>query len=112
MEDLPQEELCIIHPLVDELRGDGLWAMWEANVLQSVEQQGGVIVQCRDANLQAHGPQLAGLHTTRQPLQDGLHKQGDTLTPPEEGRENSSVKQRQHNRHHSYIHHIMRGHPA
>ena len=79
MDILPQEELCVIHPLVDELRCDWLWAVREADVVQCVQQEGGTVVESSDGHLQTHGPQLTGLHSPRQALQNGLHKQGDAL---------------------------------
>lgn len=75
----PQEELGVIHPLVDEMGSDGLRAVLEMHVVQSVDEQGWVVVQSGDGNLQAHGPQLIGPHPTHQTLQNRLHKQRDAL---------------------------------
>lgn len=59
--------------------GDGLSVVGEAQILQRVEQQRRVIVECRDGHLQAHGPQLAGLHLSRQTLQSCSYEQGNHL---------------------------------
>lgn len=76
---LPQEELGVIDPLVDEVGCDWLRAVGEVHVVQRLNEQGGVVVQrCYD-HLQTHGPQLAGLHATHQPLQHHLHEQRDAL---------------------------------
>lgn len=59
--------------------GDGLSVVGEAQILQRVEQQRRVIVECRDGHLQAHGPQLAGLHLSCQTLQSCGYEQGNHL---------------------------------
>lgn len=59
--------------------GDGLRVVGEAEILQGVEEQRGAVIKCSYGHLQAHGPQLAGLHLPRQTLQRSAHKQGDDL---------------------------------
>lgn len=59
--------------------GDGLRVVLEVHVVQSVDEQGWVVVQSCDGHLQTHGPQLAGLHPAHQTLQNCLHKQRDAL---------------------------------
>lgn len=76
---LPQEAVNVFEPLGDEVVGDGLSVVWEAQVLQGVEQQRGAVVQGCDGHLQTHGPQLTGLHLPRQPLQRSRHKQRNNL---------------------------------
>lgn len=75
----PQEELGVVHPLVDEVCGEGLGAVGEVHVVERVEEQSGAVVQSRDGHLQTHGPQLVGLHAPHQTFQDGLHEQRDAL---------------------------------
>lgn len=61
---------------------DGLSVVGEAEILQGVEEQRGAVIKCSDGHLQAHGPQLAGLHLPRQTLQRSAHKQGHNLQQP------------------------------
>ena len=75
----PQEELCVIHPLVDEMSCDGLRVVWEMHIVHGVDEQGWIVVQSSNGHLQTHGSQLTGLHTPHQTLQHCLHKQRDTL---------------------------------
>lgn len=59
----------------------GYWlsVVGEAQVLQGVEQQRRAVIQSTDGHLQAHGPQLAGLHLPRQTLQCCGYEQGHHL---------------------------------
>lgn len=40
----PQEELGVIHPLVDEVGSNRLRVVWKVHVVQSVDEQGWVVV--------------------------------------------------------------------
>lgn len=91
---LPQEKLCVIHPLVDEVGSDGLWVMWEVHVVHSVDEQGWVVVQSGYGHLKTHGPQLTGLHPSHQTLQYRFHKQGDALQVGERQRNQAAAKPR------------------
>lgn len=53
---VPKEAVDIFEPLRDKMVGDWLRVVGEAQILQSVEQQRGVIVECSNGHLQAHGP--------------------------------------------------------
>lgn len=41
---LPQEELCVIYPLVDEVGCNGLWAVRKVHVVQRLNEQAWVVV--------------------------------------------------------------------
>lgn len=76
---VPKEAVDIFKPLRDEVIGDGLSVVGETQIFQRVEQQRRVIVECSDGHLQAHGPQLAGLHLSCQTLQSCGYKQWNHL---------------------------------
>ena len=76
---LPQKELCVIHPLVDEVCSNGLRVVWEVHVVQSVYEQHWIVVKSSDGHLKAHGSQFTGFHPSHQTLQHYLHKQRDAL---------------------------------
>lgn len=48
---VPEEAVDIFEPLRDKVVGDGLCVVGEAQVLQRVEQQRRVIVECSDGHL-------------------------------------------------------------
>lgn len=58
---------------------DWLGAVGEAEILQSVEEKRGAVIESGDGHLQTHGPQLAGLYLPRQTLQRRADKQGHNL---------------------------------
>lgn len=76
---LPEEAVDVFEPLGDEVVSDGLGVVGEAQVLQSVEEERGAVVERGDGHLQAHGPQLAGLHLPRQALQRSGDEQWHNL---------------------------------
>lgn len=76
---VPKEAVDIFEPLRDEVVGDRLRVVGEAQVLQSVEQQRRVIIECSNGHLQTHSPQLAGLHLACQTLQSCGHEQRNHL---------------------------------
>lgn len=59
---LPKETINIFEPLADEVVCDWLSVVGKAQILQSVEEKRGAVVKCSNGHLQAHSPQLAGLH--------------------------------------------------
>lgn len=76
---VPEEAVDIFKPLRNEVVGDGLCVVGETQILQRVEQQRRVIVECSDGHLQAHCPQLACLHLSCQTLQSRGYKQRNHL---------------------------------
>lgn len=76
---VPKEAVDIFEPLAYEVVSDRLSVVGEAEVLQGVEEKRGAVVKCSYGHLQAHGPQLAGLHLPRQTLQRGGDKQRHNL---------------------------------
>lgn len=79
MKRVPEEAVDVFEPLGDEVVGDGLGVVGEAQILQRVEEQRRTVIERSDGYLQTHGPQLAGLHFARQTLQSGRYKQGHHL---------------------------------
>lgn len=78
-EGLPKEAVDIFEPLGDEVVRDWLCVIGESQILQSVEEQRWTVVKCGNGHLQAHRPQLTGLHFPCQTLQCSSHKQGHNL---------------------------------
>lgn len=79
MKLLPKEAVDVFEPLGYEVVSDRLGVVWKAEIFQSVEEKRGAVVKCSNGHLQAHSPQLAGLHLSRQTLQCSSHKQGHNL---------------------------------
>lgn len=75
VELLPEEAVDVFEPLGYEVVGDGLGVVWKTQILQRVEEEWGAVVKCSDGHLQAHGPQLTGLHLPCETLQSNSHKQ-------------------------------------
>lgn len=74
MHVLPKEAVHIFKPLGYEVVSDWLSVVGKAKILQGVEKERGAVVKCSNSHLQAHGPQLTGLHLPRQTLQSSRHK--------------------------------------
>lgn len=68
--------------------------MWQLDLLQSVEQQLGAVVEGSDRHLETHRTQLAGLDPTGQSLQDKLNEQRDTLEGGTEARVTHTLQPR------------------
>lgn len=68
--------------------------MWQLDLLQSVEQQLGAVVEGSDCHLQTHCTQLTGLDPTGQSLQDKLNEQRDTLEGETEARVTHTLQPR------------------
>lgn len=79
MKHIPKEAVDVFEPLGDEVVGDGLGVVGEAQILKRVEEQWRAVIECGNGHLQTHGPQLAGLYFTYQTLQSGRYKQGHHL---------------------------------
>lgn len=75
MKRVPEEAVDVFEPLGDEVVGDGLGVVGEAQILQCVEEKRRTVIERSDGHLQTHGPQLTGLHLTCQTLQSGRYKQ-------------------------------------
>lgn len=82
---LPQEAVNVFQPLAYEVVCDWFCVVGKAEILQSVEEQRRAVVQCSNGHLEAHSPQLAGLHLPRQTLQCSRHKQRHNLQGQDEG---------------------------
>lgn len=76
---VPKEAVDIFEPLAYEVVSDWLSVVGKAEVLQCVEEKRGAVVKCSNGHLQAHSPELAGLHLPRQTFQCRSHKQGHNL---------------------------------
>lgn len=68
--------------------------MWQLNLLQSVEQQLGAVVEGSNCHLKTHCTQLTGLDPTGQSLQDKLNEQRDTLEGGTEARVTHTLQPR------------------
>ncbi len=79
MKCVPEEAVDVFEPLGDEVVGDGLGVVGEAQILQCVKEQRRAVIERGNGHLQTHGPQLAGLHFTCQTLQSSRYKQGHNL---------------------------------
>lgn len=79
MKLIPKEAVDVFEPLGDEVVGDGLGVVGEAQILECVEEQRRAVIERGNGHLQTHGPQLAGLYFTRQTLQSSRYKQGHHL---------------------------------
>lgn len=76
---LPQEEFSVIHPLVDEVCGYGLRVVWKVHVVHRMDEQGWIVVESSNGNLETHCPQLTGFHPPHQTLKHCLHEKRDAL---------------------------------
>lgn len=70
----PEEAVDVFEPPGDELVCDG-FDVGKVEILQRGEEDRWAVIKCCDGHLQAHRPQLTGLHLPGQTLQCSSHKQ-------------------------------------